>query len=83
MTRTFMTTTAMLLLATTAGAPVDRYRLQRPAGARDFRLASARLDQPAAPAVTLPALSPGVLYPIRIARVLATGTTATGIKGLV
>ena len=34
-------------------------------------------------AVTLPALSPGVLYPIRIARVLATGTTATGIKGLV
>lgn len=45
-----------LLLATTAGAPVDRYRLQRPAGARDFRLTSARLDQPAAPAVTLPAL---------------------------
>ncbi|MGR3699462.1 MAG: spike base protein, RCAP_Rcc01079 family [Roseovarius sp.] len=34
-------------------------------------------------AVTLPALSPGVIYPIRIARVLATGTTATGIKGLV
>ncbi|MFG6621456.1 hypothetical protein ACGYK3_18290 [Sulfitobacter sp. 1A05707] len=33
-------------------------------------------------AVTLPALSPGVIYPIRIARVLATGTTATGIKGL-
>ena len=34
-------------------------------------------------AVTLPALSPGVIYPIRIARVLATGTTATGIKGLI
>ncbi|WPZ23565.1 hypothetical protein T7987_17825 (plasmid) [Sulfitobacter faviae] len=33
-------------------------------------------------AVTLPALSPGVIYPIHIARVLATGTTATGIKGL-
>jgi hypothetical protein len=33
-------------------------------------------------AVTLPALSPGVIYPHRIARVLATGTTATGINGL-
>nr|WP_231886333.1 hypothetical protein [Sulfitobacter sp. HI0054] len=33
-------------------------------------------------AVTLPALSPGVIYPLRIARVLATGTTATGINGL-
>ncbi|MFG6569879.1 MULTISPECIES: hypothetical protein [Sulfitobacter] len=34
-------------------------------------------------AATLPALSPGVIYPIRIARVLATGTTATAIKGVV
>ena len=33
--------------------------------------------------VTLPALSPGVIYQIRIARVLATGTTATAIKGVV
>jgi len=33
--------------------------------------------------VTLPALSPGVVYPFRAARVLATGTTATGVKGLV
>ena len=34
-------------------------------------------------AITLPALSPGVIYPLRIARVLATGTTASGIKGLI
>ena len=34
-------------------------------------------------AVTLPALSAGVFYPIRITRVLATGTTATGVKGLI
>lgn len=34
-------------------------------------------------AITLPGLTPGVIYPIRIARVLATGTTATGIKGLI
>lgn len=33
--------------------------------------------------ITLPGLAPGVIYPLRIARVLATGTTATGIKGLV
>lgn len=33
-------------------------------------------------AVTLPSLSPGVIYPVRVARVLATGTTATGIRGL-
>jgi hypothetical protein len=33
--------------------------------------------------VTLPNLMAGVVYPFRIARVLATGTTATGIKGLV
>ena len=31
----------------------------------------------------LPGLSPGVIYPLRAARVLATGTTATGLKGLV
>lgn len=30
----------------------------------------------------LPALSPGVPYPVRVTRVLATGTTATGIVGL-
>ena len=34
-------------------------------------------------AITLPGLAPGVIYPIRIARVLATGTTAAGIKGLI
>ena len=33
--------------------------------------------------LVLPNLSAGVIYPIRIARVLATGTTATGLKGLV
>lgn len=31
---------------------------------------------------TLPALQPGVPYPVRVKRVLATGTTATGIVGL-
>ena len=34
-------------------------------------------------AITLPALAAGVIYPVRVARVLATGTTATGIKGLI
>lgn len=33
--------------------------------------------------VTLPNLMAGVVYPFRISRVLDTGTTATGIKGLV
>lgn len=33
--------------------------------------------------ITLPALAPGVIYPIRARRVEATGTTATGIKGLI
>ncbi|NUH66495.1 hypothetical protein HTT03_14515 [Sulfitobacter sp. S0837] len=34
-------------------------------------------------ALTLPGLAPGVIYPIRVSRVLSTGTTATGIKGLI
>ena len=33
--------------------------------------------------ITLPGLTPGVIYPVRAARVFATGTTATGVKGLV
>lgn len=33
--------------------------------------------------LTLPGLAPGVIYPIRVSRVLATGTTATGLKGLI
>ncbi|TMV05598.1 hypothetical protein FGK63_16275 [Ruegeria sediminis] len=33
--------------------------------------------------LTLPGLTPGVIYPLRPVRVLATGTTATGLKGLV
>ncbi len=33
--------------------------------------------------LSLPNLSTGVIYPFRISRVMATGTTATGIKGLV
>ena len=33
--------------------------------------------------ITLPGLTPGVIYPVRVARVFATGTTATGVKGLV
>lgn len=32
--------------------------------------------------VTLPELAPGVVYPVRVARVLATGTSASGIVGL-
>lgn len=32
--------------------------------------------------LTLPGLATGVIYPVRAARILATGTTATGIKGL-
>lgn len=30
----------------------------------------------------LPSLQPGVPYPVRVSRVLAAGTTATGIVGL-
>ena len=33
--------------------------------------------------MTLPNLMAGVVYPFRVARVLDTGTTASGIKGLV
>lgn len=33
-------------------------------------------------ALVLPGLVPGVIYPLRPSRVLATGTTASGIKGL-
>ena len=33
--------------------------------------------------LTFPGLTPGVIYPIRAQRVLATGTGATGIKGLI
>ncbi|WP_338549492.1 spike base protein, RCAP_Rcc01079 family [Roseovarius phycicola] len=33
--------------------------------------------------LTLPGLTPGVIYPFRVVRVLSTGTTATGLKGLV
>jgi hypothetical protein len=33
--------------------------------------------------LTLPSLTAGVIYPIRVVRVLATGTTATGLKGLI
>jgi hypothetical protein len=32
--------------------------------------------------ITLPGLQPGAVYPVRVARVLAAGTTATGIVGL-
>ncbi len=33
--------------------------------------------------ITLPGLTPGVIYPVRLVRVLASGTTAVGIKGLI
>lgn len=33
--------------------------------------------------ITLPGLAPGVINLVRVARVLATGTTAAGIKGLI
>ncbi|MFD2739610.1 hypothetical protein ACFSUD_08525 [Sulfitobacter aestuarii] len=32
--------------------------------------------------LTLLNLAPGVIYPLRVSRVLASGTTATGITGL-
>lgn len=32
--------------------------------------------------VVLPELAPGVIYPVRLRRVAATGTTATGLRGL-
>ena len=32
--------------------------------------------------LTLPGLAVGNIYPVRVKRILATGTTATGIKGL-
>lgn len=32
--------------------------------------------------LTLPSLSAGVIYPVRPMRIMATGTTATGLKGL-
>jgi hypothetical protein len=34
-------------------------------------------------AITLPGLTAGVVYPVRVSRVLVTGTTATGLKGLI
>lgn len=40
-------------------------------------------DHPVGEAITLPALQPGYPYPFRIRRVWATGTSATGIIGLV
>lgn len=33
--------------------------------------------------LSLPGLTPGVLYPFRVLRVLVSGTTATGVKGLI
>lgn len=32
--------------------------------------------------LVVPGLTPGVIYPLRVVRVLSTGTTATGLKGL-
>ena len=34
-------------------------------------------------AITLPGLTAGVVYPVRVSRVLVTGTTATCLKGLI
>lgn len=34
-------------------------------------------------AITLPGLTAGVVYQARVSRVLVTGTTATGLKGLI
>jgi hypothetical protein len=34
-------------------------------------------------AITLPGLTAGVVYPVRVSRVLVTGTTATGLKDLI
>ncbi|MEM0928077.1 MAG: hypothetical protein AAGI89_02185 [Pseudomonadota bacterium] len=46
------------------------------AGAGDVRVVTIKGDT-----VTLPALQPGMQYAILATRVLATGTTATGIVG--
>jgi hypothetical protein len=34
-------------------------------------------------AITLPGLTAGVVYPVQVSRVLVTGTTATGLKGVI
>jgi hypothetical protein len=34
-------------------------------------------------AITVPDLTAGVVYPVRVLRVLFPGTTATGLKGLI
>ena len=34
-------------------------------------------------AITLPGLTAGVVYQVWVSRVLVTGTTATGLKGLI
>ena len=34
-------------------------------------------------AIILLGLTAGVIYPVRVSRVLGTGTTATGLKGLI
>jgi hypothetical protein len=33
--------------------------------------------------ITLPGLTAGVVYPVRVSSVLVTGTIATGLKGLI
>lgn len=40
------------------------------------------LDAPVGSDVTLSALQPGMVYPLRVRKVYATGTTATGLIGL-
>jgi hypothetical protein len=46
-------------------------------GAGDLAVVLRNGDQ-----ITLPGLQPGAVYPLRVARVLVAGTTATGIVGL-
>jgi hypothetical protein len=45
-------------------------------GAGDIAVVLRNGDQ-----ITVPGLQPGAVYPLRVARVLAAGTTATGIVG--
>lgn len=66
-----------------AVTPSDAADLPQPtravyvAGAGDLRVTMVSGD-----VVTFAAVQPGLVYPLRVARVMASGTTATGILGL-
>jgi hypothetical protein len=51
------------------------------AAAGDIRVTL--MDQAEGTFITLPAMQPGVLYPFRVKRIWASGTSASGVVGLV